>query len=73
MTSLVEDRVCYFAVTFQVNNTIHFYTVPHNNVGNQNRAKVLSFPKGKLRRLQRVNTYDYAKRSIQELTHHFWL
>ena len=25
------------------------YTVPHNNVGSLNRAKVLSFPKDKLR------------------------
>ena len=30
---------------FKKNNTIHFYTVPHNKVSNLNRAKVLNFPK----------------------------
>ena len=34
-----------------------FYTVPHNNVGNLNRATVLSFPKDKLRCLQKENTH----------------
>ena len=29
----------------QVYNTIHFYTVPHNNVSNLNRAKVILIKK----------------------------
>ena len=37
--------------------TIHFYLVPHNKVGNLNRAKVLSFLKDKLRCLQKVRTH----------------
>ena len=32
----------------QVKTTIHFYKVPHDKTGNLNRAKVLSFSKGKL-------------------------
>ena len=54
--SLVKKHL----LKLQVNNNIHFYTVPHNNRGNLNRAKVLSFSKDKLRRLQKVNTQFIA-------------
>ena len=37
-----------------VGNWVYIYKVPHNKTGNSDRAKVLSFPKGKLRRLQKV-------------------